>query len=359
MLETLEKFLPQQIQPYLFKEFLGNTVEIYVAAFIVFIASLVVFKIFQLIVISRLKKLALKTKTDIDDTLITIVNSLRPPFYSFLAFYVAAQFLTLSFLIDKVLSVILIFWVVYQIIHAVQILIDYLVRKKMGEENERATRSATALISLIAKIVLWSMGLLFILSNIGVNVTSLIAGLGVGGIAIAFALQSVLSDLFSSFSIYFDKPFVPGDFIVVGDKAGTVEKIGIKTTRIRALQGEELVFSNADLTSSIVQNFKKLEERRVVFTIGVTYDTTSEKLQTALSIIRKAIEDTSGTRFDRTNFHKFNDSSLDIETVYYAQTSDYTEYVNAHEAILFAIKEEFEKEKIEFAYPSQTIYLEK
>ncbi|HED38491.1 MAG TPA: mechanosensitive ion channel family protein, partial [Ignavibacteria bacterium] len=251
----------------------GNTVLDFAIALGAFLSFLVVFKIFQVIILARLKKLAEKTKTDIDDTLVEIVKSLKPPFYSFLAFYSAMFFLTLGDVFKKAIDVVLIIWIILQVILAVQILIDYIIKKRMGDEEDAAAENAINILGKLSKWVLWSFGLLLVFSNLGIDVTSLIAGLGIGGIAIALALQNTLSELFSSFSIYFDKPFTPGDFIVVGDKKGVVEKIGIKTTRLKALQGEELIISNKELTSAQIQNFKKMKERRISFSSGVTYET--------------------------------------------------------------------------------------
>ena len=197
------------------------------------------------------------------------------------------------------------------------------------------------------------------LSNLGINVTSLVAGLGVGGIAIAFALQNILNDLFSSFAIYFDKPFVVGDFIKIGEHAGTVEKVGIKTTRIRSTTGEELIISNRELTSARVQNFKRLNERRSIFTIGVVYETTAEKLRRIPSIIQTIIESQSLNRFDRVHFKTFGDFSLNFEVSYYVQTTDYKKFMDTQEIVNLKIVEAFEKEGISMAYPTQTIYLEK
>lgn len=339
--------------------FFGNTVADYIVTLLLFIALLIVFKIFQMIIIARLNVFAKKTETDIDDTLIKIVKSLHPPFYFFVALYLAFKGLSLSVTFERVLSVVLIVWVVYQIVIAIQILIDYIVRKRMGEDAGGQADAAISLMSLISKIVLWTLGLLFVLSNLGINVTSLIAAMGVGGIAIAFALQNILSDLFSSFAIYFDKPFVPGDFIVIGSNSGIVQKIGIKTTRIKTLQGEELVVSNKELTNARIQNFKKLEERRVVLSLGVTYDTKTETLKKIPEMVKDIVEGTRGTRYDRTHFHAFGDSSLKIEVVYFATTANYNEYMDINQEIHFKIKEAFEKEKIDFAFPTQTIHLEK
>jgi len=198
-----------------------------------------------------------------------------------------------------------------------------------------------------------------VLSNLGVNITSLVAGLGIGGLAIALALQSVLSDLFSSFSIYFDKPFQVGDYIIVGKHSGTVEKIGIKSTRIRASQGEEIVISNQELTSARVQNFKKLKERRNTTSIGVTYETSTDKLKKIPDIIKYIIEEEKNARFDRVYFTTFADSALVFDLVYYVKSDAYSVYLETQQNINFKIKEAFEKEGIDMAYPTQTIYLTK
>lgn len=339
-------------------DFLGNTLQDLAIALVAFAVFLLVFKIFQMIILSRLKKVAEKTKTDIDDAFIKIINSVHPPFYSFVAFYLALQFLAVAGIIEKVVNVVLIIWVLYQVIVAVQILIDYVVKKMAGGE-ERRTRAAISALSTVSKIILWSLGLLLILSNLGVDITALVAGLGIGGIAIAFALQNILGDLFSSFAIYFDKPFVEGDFIIVGKDMGVVKKVGIKTTRIQALQGEEIVISNQELTSARVQNFKKMEERRVVFAFGVLYETSYEKLKKIPQMVKDIIESMDKTRFDRAHFKSFGDSSLDFEVVYYVLSPDYNEYMDIHQEINLKIVEAFEKEKIDFAYPTRTIYMAK
>lgn len=339
--------------------FLGNTVGRYALALAVFVGLLIVFQIVQVAVIGRLKKLADRTKTELDDTLIAIVKSIKPPFYSFVAFYLALQFLIINPFLLRIIEIILIGWVLYQAIRGAQILIDYLFKKKIGQEKEMLTKSAAETMSKIAKGILWAFGILLLLSNLGVNVSSLLAGLGIGGIAVALALQNILSDLFSSFSIYFDKPFVVGDFIVVGDKKGVVKKIGIKTTRIQSLQGEEIIISNRELTTATVQNFKRMQERRASFTFGVLYKTPQEKLKKIPDMVREIIESMEMTRFDRAHFKAFGDSSLDFEVVYYVKTPDYGKYMDINQEIHLAINERFAKENISMAYPTRTVYLHK
>jgi MscS family membrane protein len=179
------------------------------------------------------------------------------------------------------------------------------------------------------------------------------------GVAIAFAFQNILEDLFSSFAIVFDKPFKIGDFIIVGDKLGVVEKIGIKTTRIKSLQGEEIVISNKELTSAQVRNFKKMETRRISFSFGVTYQTPTEKLKGIPKTVESIIEETDNVRFDRAHFNEFGDSALLFEVVYYVEGNDYNMYMDAQQQINLKIKESFEKDGIEMAYPTQTIFLQK
>lgn len=352
----LEQFIPNEI---LQLEYLGNSVENYIVALIAFILLLLIFGIFQRIFLNRLRKFAERTKTDIDDTLIAIVQSVRPPFYAFLAFYFAIKFLVLHEYVGKAIDAILIIWVVYLSVQAVQILIDFIVRKRIRKEDEKSSKSAFKILSLITKIILWSLGLLLILSNLGVDITSLIAGFGIGGIAIALAIQNILSDLFSSFAIFFDKPFVVGDYIIVGESEGKVEKIGIKTTRLKALQGEEIIISNKELTSSRIQNFKRMDERRIIFHFGVTYETDAKTVRHIPKIIKEIIKEVKLARFDRAHFKRFDDSALTFEVVYYVQSNKYAKYMDMNEKIHLKIKEAFDKEGISMAYPTQTIYIER
>ncbi len=337
----------------------GNTLGEYVIACIVLVLGLIVLKYVQWFVLRILKKGAKHTKTDIDDTLVDIVGSIRPPFYSFLALYVAVRTLALSDIVARIFTVILIAWIAYQVVLALQILIDYVIKKKFVSESDAGAQGAVSFMSGLFKGVLWGIALIMVLGNLGVDVTSLIAGLGIGGIAIAFALQNILSDLFSSFVIHFDKPFVIGDFIIVGEHMGTVEKIGIKTTRIRALQGEEIVISNQELTSARVQNFKKMEERRIVFHLGVTYDTDLKAMQEIPDMVKSVIDPIEGARFDRCHFQTFADSALVFETVYYVHSGDYAQYMDIQQTMNMAILKNFNDKGIDFAFPTQTIHIEK
>lgn len=336
-----------------------NSLKDFLEAIIVFLILFGLLKLFQKVILQKLRKLAKKTKTDIDDVLIKIFDSIKPSFVFFLAAYLSVQLLVLGDIVSKIINAILIIWVVYQVIKGVQIFIDYLVERASRKEKEESTKTGLRIIGKIARGVLWIFGVLLILSNLGVKITSLVAGLGIGGVAIAFALQNILADLFSSFSIYFDKPFVIGDFIVVGKDVGVVKNIGIKTTRLQALQGEEIVISNKELTSTRVQNFKKLQERRIVLSFGVVYDTSLEKLKKINNIVKEIIDNEEKVHFDRCHFVSFDDSALSFEVIYFVESPDYTEYRDRHQNILFEIKKRFEKENISMAYPTQTVYLKK
>ena len=224
--------------------------------------------------------------------------------------------------------------------------------------KDPASVTTLNLLNFIGRVVIGSIVLLLVLDNLGVNITALVAGLGVGGIAVALALQTILGDLFASLSIVLDKPFVVGDFLIVGDLMGSVEYVGLKTTRLRSLSGEQLVFSNSDLLHSRIRNYGRMYERRVPFDIGVTYQTPRDKLELIPSIIREAIEQQAKTRFDRSHFKQYGDFALVFESVYYVLGPDYNEYMDIQQAINLHIHARFEQEGIEFAYPTQTLFVQ-
>jgi small-conductance mechanosensitive channel len=211
----------------------------------------------------------------------------------------------------------------------------------------------------IIRLAVWGLAAVLLLDNYGVKISALVAGLGIGGLAVAFAAQKVLGDLFSYFSIFFDRPFEIGDFIVVGEFTGTVEHIGIKSTRVRSLSGEQLIFANNDLTNSRLRNYKRMTNRRAVFRIGVTYGTPAAKVREIPAMIEKIIRDLPGAIFDRAHFAAYGDYALQFEIVYYVEGGDYLKYMEIQQQINLSIMEAFSREKIEFAYPTQTVYVNK
>jgi small-conductance mechanosensitive channel len=231
-------------------------------------------------------------------------------------------------------------------------------REQKLASNAGAVTTLTS-VGFVLRMLIWIILFLIGLDNLGINITTLIAGLGIGGIAVALAIQNILGDLFASFSIVLDKPFVIGDFIIIDDYMGTVEHVGLKTTRIRSLSGEQLIFSNADLLKSRIRNYKRMYERRVVFTIGVVYQTPYEKISQIPAIIRTAVESNSQARFDRAHFKEYGDFSLKFEVVYWIHDPDYTVYMDIQQAINLDIFKQFSEAGIEFAYPTQTLIVQK
>lgn len=230
-------------------------------------------------------------------------------------------------------------------------------RRRHAAEADRAASGSLGILGFVLRAVTWTLVLLLALDNWGVNITALVAGLGVGGIAIALAVQNILGDLFASLSITLDRPFVVGDFVVVGDHKGTVESIGVKSTRLRSIDGEQIVLANADLLSSRLRNYGRMSERRVLATLGVAYETPRAKLKAIPDAVRKIVEATEGARFDRCHFSKFGDFALEIELVYYVLSPQYTRFMDIQQAVNFAVYEAFEVAGLEFAYPTQKLWL--
>ncbi len=322
--------------------------------------SLLLLKIFKSIILGRLKKLSKITKTDFDDVLIEIINKIKPYFYFFIALYISLRYLSLPESFKNILDGLFFVVIAFQIAKSIEVLIAYGVKKmtqREGDKDESKDKRQNQVITLVLRILLWTFILLSVLSNLGINVTSLIAGLGIGGVAVAFALQNILGDIFSSFSIYFDRPFIEGDFIAIGDDLGTVKKIGIKSTRLETLQGEELVVSNKELTETRIHNYKKMEKRRGSFIIGMAYETSAEKLKRVPLIVKEIIDSVDLAKLDRVHFKGFGDFSLDFEIVYYILSPEYNKYMDIQQEINFTLKERLEKEGIEFAYPTYTIHM--
>ncbi len=336
----------------------GNTIYSYLISLGILIGGMAGAHVFKQYILLRLKKWADSTATTIDDLLVQAIRKTLVPALYLGSLYVALRTLTISDNIERAINsaaiILLTLLVVRSVTTAVRFgLNSYSSRAYQSSGGEKQIKG----IGNLANFIIWAMALIFILDNLGVKISAVVAGLGIGGIAVALAAQAVLGDLFSYFVIFFDKPFVVGDFIVVGDKMGVVEYIGIKTTRIRALGGEQLVFSNTDLTNSRVHNYKKMEKRRVVFKLGVTYQTPAAKLKAIPQIVKGIIAAQEGATFDRGHFASYGDFSLDFEFVYMVTGADYTKYMDIQQSINLEIFEAFERDKIEFAYPSQTLFV--
>lgn len=355
----------------LIQGFIGqNTFQDYLLFLGVFVALFLFLLFVDKILIKFLVRASKKTKNTFDDYVVVFLGNIGWIFYAYISLFVSLRLLTLNSLVVKSLTFILMLFIGYYTAKGISEIVDKLVEKKVKDKYETENLENISMIKVLgifAKIAVWVLILLMVLSNLGVEISPLITGLGIGGIAIALALQSVLGDLFSAFVIYFDKPFKEGDFIIVGEDLGVVKNIGIKTTRITALQGQEIVFSNSELTSSRINNYKKMEKRRVAFAFGVTYNTSSTKLK-KIKKITSNIMKKANSKFnindktidlDRVHFKSFGNSSLDFEVVYYIPTNDYNQYMDVQEFINLSLVEEFEKEKISFAYPTRTLYINK
>lgn len=338
----------------------GNTVIGYLSSLGFFIGGIAAVYVFKKYVLRRLKKWANSTSTSIDDLLVRGCEKFLMPAFYFAAFYISMHTLILSPDFEQGLRIAAVILITVLVARTLIFAVNYGLRSylKNSADSSGGEKQLKG-IGGLASFAIWILALVFLLDNLGVKISAVVAGLGIGGIAVALAAQAVLGDLFSYFVIFFDKPFEVGDFILVGDKLGVVEHIGIKTTRIRALGGEQLVFSNTDLTNSRVHNFKKMEKRRVVFKLGVIYQTPAEKLKRIPQIVKDVIDSQEDATFDRGHFASYGDFSLDFEFVYYVTGADYNKYMDIQQAINLAIYETFEKEGLEFAYPSQTLFVKK
>lgn len=338
-----------------------NLVKDYAISLGIFFVSIFLLQIFKSIILLKIKAFSEKTKTSWDDIFCDVLQSLGWPFYFTIALYAATRFITLVETLDSTISgltlIVLTIYVVLSIQKLLEFLLFQVLQKHQGEEVVDSTISN--FLKNAMRATLWVGAAIIILQNLGFQVGAFIGSLGIAGIAIAFALQNVLGDVFAFFSLYFDKPFKKGDFIIVGNDMGTIEKIGIKSTRVKTLQGQQLIIPNTELTQTRVNNYKRMEERRISFPFGVLYETPTKKLKNIPNIVKEIIEKEKDARFDRAHFHKFGDFSLDFEVVYYVKNQDYALYMDLQQRINLGIMEAFEKEGIEFAYPTQVVYMKK
>ncbi len=341
-------------------EFFNNKLGDYFIALLILIVSILVIKILRSLVIRSLKKWAAKINNPFDDVIIRILERNIVPIIYLGSFYLAVGNLTLHPIIARAIEVLVIIGSTILGIRLVATLVEYVLKiycLTYHRDNPSLEQSINALIPAI-RLVIWLIGIIFILDNLGFNISAVVASLGIGGVAIALASQGVLQDLFSYFAILLDRPFELGDFIIVGDYVGTIEYVGIKTTRLKSISGEEIIIANTDLTGSRIRNFKRMKERRIVFKFGVIYDTSLEQLKMIPELIEQIIRETEHTKFDRAHFAGYGDFSLDFEVVYFIDSNDYTEYMNAQQQINLNIKAEFAQHNIQFAYPTQINYLQ-
>jgi len=346
---------------FLHQEYFGNGLVRWAAALTVAVLVYFALSILRRVVGRRLKRLADRTATDLDNFIADLVRvRTKKLVFVAVALFGASLLLTLPVHATRLIRGVMFLFMFFQVGLWGNGIINFLVTRRAAQDGDEGLNlEAYSVITWIARAALWAVVVLLALSNLGVEITALVAGLGISGIAVALALQNILGDLFASLSIVLDRPFVIGDFIIVGEQMGSVEHVGLKTTRVRSLSGEQIVLANNDLLNSRIKNYGRMNERRVLFTVGVTYQTPKEKLEKIPGILRETIEAQDQVRFDRSNFSGFGAYSLNFETVYYVLDRDYNLYMNIQERIYLAIYERFSHEEIEFAYPTQTLFMEK
>lgn len=348
--------LPEGLQ-FLNWEFLGSSLLNWALAFVVLLLVHPALKILIAVVAGRLEALSRKTPGRIDEILATLLRKTRGFVVLVLAAWIAS--LTLSPEWASRMGLLAQLAILIQAgLWGAEVVQWVLERYRSQQlEDDPGTATAIGAMGFLARVGVWSIIVLTALSALDFEIGPALAGLGVGGIAVALAVQNILGDLFASLSIIFDRPFVIGDFIIVGDHMGTVEHVGLKTTRVRSISGEQLIFSNSDLLSARVRNFKRMDERRILFNFGVQYDTGYEKLSAIPQVVEEVVGATENTRFDRAHFADFGDSSLDFEVVYFMTVPDFPSYRDAQQAINMELYRRFEEMGISFAFPTRTLHL--
>lgn len=346
---------------WLTREVGGNPLSAWLLAGAGLAAAVLVFWLLKRLAVSRLKRLAGRTTSGADDLAVDLLAGARLWLFVPLAVYVASRGLALDEGARTLLRFGAVAAVTVQALLSMHRLVDFglglWMRRGVSKDHpdDSTVSSSLGVVRFLALLLVYSVIVLVALENLGIDVTAMLAGLGIGAVAIALAVQNILGDLFGSLSIVLDKPFVVGDFIVVGQQMGTVERIGIKTTRVRALSGEQLVFSNSDLLSSRIQNFKRMQERRVVFSVGVEYGTPLDRLRLVPGVLKDAVLHRDKTRFDRANLSKLAESQLEYEVVYFVLSADFNLYMNIQEQIYLEVIDRLRGLEVGFAFPTRTV----
>lgn len=347
-------------QNFLNMTVLGNSLQLWLVASAWVIGAVIITLFVKPLLLARIEAWAGKTKILWDDAVVQALRAIRWQLVALIALYPAAENLVFNPTVQLWLTRAATIAFFVQVGLCLSAFVDSWIRhmRKEGLQNDPSTTSALAVLSFIARVALWSVTVLLLLDNIGFDVNALVAGLGIGGIAIGLALQNILGDLFSSLSIVLDKPFQVGDFIILDEFSGTVENIGLKATRVRSISGEMLVLSNSDLTKARLRNYQLMKERRIEFSFGVTYDATPEQLEKIPEIVKAAVNSAEKARFDRAHFGKFGDSSLDFDVVYWMQVPDFAAYKAAQQTINLSLMRQLKTLGVEFAFPTRTVVLQ-
>jgi small-conductance mechanosensitive channel len=308
----------------------------------------------------QIYKLAQKTSNEWDNLAADLIEQTKLISSFFVAIFLGSLALTLPSTLATIIEKLLILMLLVQGAIWGSYTLKFWSLKYRQQKMKISSAAVTTFIRMgfILRVFLWVIIILLILDNLGVDITALVAGLGITGVAVALAVQNILGDLFGALSIVLDKPFEVGDFIIVDNYLGSIERVGLKTTRLRSLSGEQLIFSNTDLLTSRIRNYKRMYTRRIVFSIGVVYEISYEKLVAIPQMLREIVEAREQVHFDRAHFKSYGPYSLDFEVVYWVQDPDYTLYMNIQQAINLDIFQRFQQEGIEFAYPTQALYVQ-
>lgn len=345
---------------FLDQVYYNNTVRDYLIAIGVIVGGGILVLALKRVIIIRLQKWAATTEGTWDDFTVESISRFVVPILQWTIVYWAIHILDLSDRTERFVqvatSIVITYYAVRLISSIVMALLKSGIRKR--ERGEIMIKQLGGLM-MVVNLIIWFIGMVFLLSNWGIEVTPIIAGLGIGGIAVALAAQNILGDLFSYFVIFFDRPFEAGDFIIVDDKMGTIEYVGIKTTQIRALGGEQIIIGNSNLTNSRIHNYKRMIQRRIVFSLDVEYGTPLETLRNIPPMIKAIVQKRKLTTFDRAHFAFYKDWSLRFEVVYYVLSADYNTYMDIQQEVNLEIYEEFEKQNISFAFPTQSMLIKR
>ncbi len=338
-------------------DLLGNPLQLWISALGLFAISMLLIGLVRALLRRRLSRAA-DTTNEVDDVFLSVVERTKLVLLSLPLAHVSLSTLELPLKAVAALRFVAVVGFMIQVGLWASALAEFWLRRHKRERGSDPVALTTlSALSFVLKIVVWIIVGVLTLDNLGFDVTALVTGLGIGGIAIALATQNILGDLFASLSIIVDKPFVIGDFIIVGEQMGKVEKIGMKTTRVRSLSGELLIFSNSDLLQSRIQNFRPMLERRVILKFGVIYQTPAEKLAAIPQRVREIIESQDLVRFDRGHFIGFGDSSLDFEFVYFVLSPEFKVHADIRQAVGLEVISAFAADGIEFAYPTRTLFM--
>lgn len=340
--------------------FTRNDIEHLAVALGVFAVAFLLLTSVRSVVVNRLAKFAPLTDNHWDDTLLEVARATRRFALLALSLMFGLRMLEVPDRLDRLLDKGMVLVFILQVGLWVQAALQawLLRRQKSSQENNNAQlQTNLSMMRWGMQLVLWTVVTLMVLDNLGFNITTLVASLGIGGVAVALAVQNILGDLFASLSISLDKPFLVGDFIVVDNLSGTVKHVGLKTTRIQSITGEEVVVANNDLLKSRIRNYKRMQERRIVFRFGLTYDTPTETLRQVPERVKAIIDGLDNARFDRAHFAALGESSLDFEVVYYMTVADYGPYMDTQQQINLALMEMARDLGTGFAFPTRTLHL--